>query len=240
MIRTRFNKNPPVLLVPCLQLGGRSSTSVTLSLQVSQENPLLSHAICPSVPDPSSEEKRPINRCWNGGHVGFQPCYTYNLLSTSAGLNITFGENREMSAGKVFALIWENVQLCNCCLITCVWGATLVFCAHSSGFSVCLWLIFHCLLHVTSYPSPLLLLDKQWNMEDDLLYLSLIFSHPGLVFLKSPMTLLLSATRDHKQQSNKRLIYSSPNPDQPRFSVEALSFPFYCKYTSACLQSLSL
>lgn len=165
---------------------------------------------------------------------------TYNLLSTSAGLNITFGENREMSAGKVFALIWENVQLRNCCLITCVWGATLVFCAHSSGFSVCLWLFFHCLLHVTSFPSPLLLLDKQWNMEDDLLYLSFIFSHPGLVFLKSPMTLLLSATRDHKQQSNKQLIYSSPNPDQPRFSVEALSFPFYCKYTSACSQSLLL
>lgn len=122
--------------------------------------------------------------------------------------------------------LWYGKIQYNCSLIKCVWGATLIFFAHSSGFSGCLWLIFHYLLHVTPFPLPLLLLDKQWNIGDDLLCLSFIFSHPGLVSSKSPMTLLLSAMHDRKQQSNKRLIYSSPNPDQPCFTGEALSFPF--------------
>lgn len=157
-------------------------------------------------------------------------CHTYIQLSTSAGLNITFwGMEKcqwESRAGKVFALIWENVQLYNGSLITCVWGVTLIFCEHSSGFGVRLWLIFHYLLHVTSFPLPLLLLDKEWNMGDDLLYLRFIFFHPGLVSSKSQMTRLLSATHEREQQSNKWLIYSSPNPNQPRFTREALSFPF--------------
>lgn len=116
--------------------------------------------------------------------------------------------------------------MCRCRLIRCARGAALIFAAWWSGFSLCLWLVFHYLLHVTSFPLPLLLLDKEWNMGDDLLYLSSVFSHPGLVFSKSLSTLLLSATHDREQQSNKRLIYSSLNPDQPRFTREALSFPF--------------
>lgn len=86
-------------MVLCLRLGSRSSTSVTLILQVSQENQLLSQAICLSVPDPSSEEKA-INRRSNGGHVGLGPPPPFQPAQHFSWIKYHSWRNGEKSAGS--------------------------------------------------------------------------------------------------------------------------------------------